>query len=199
MIITLLLTSIQSLINRYLLLSPEVEKRLLQLEDKIIYLEIQGLNIRLYFTAKLQGIYFFQHTEKPFDASIQGPPLALLRLLQEDNSVLHNKEVIIKGDVRLIVQWQRLFHQTDVDWEEQLSHIIGDFAAHQVFVGKKELEKYTEKQTQDLLETSKIYLQDEIRLLPSALETEKFLNDIDILRSDIDRLEARIDLLMRKS
>ena len=41
------------------------------------------------------------------------------------------------------------------------------------------------------------YLQEEARWLPTRTEVNYFLNDIDELRSDVDRVDARIQRLMQ--
>ena len=42
------------------------------------------------------------------------------------------------------------------------------------------------------------YLQEEIRLLPSRYEANEFLAQVDGLRDDVERLEARVSRLRRK-
>ena len=83
----------------------------------------------------------------------------------------------------------------DIDWEEHLSRLIGDIAAHRlvsVFNGILNWSKSAASNfTNDLGE----YLQEESRDVVSGPEMEMFFQQVDRLRDDAERLQARTDRL----
>jgi len=85
-----------------------------------------------------------------------------------------------------------LLKRADLDWEELLSRYTGDVIAHQIGNLARSLTRWSKdagaRLGQDLAE----YLLFESALLPPRLEVETFLDAVDQLRNDVDRLAARL-------
>jgi ubiquinone biosynthesis protein UbiJ len=70
--------------------------------------------------------------------------------------------------------------------------LIGDVAARQVAGFARGLLDWGRKAGDSLATNVSEYLQEEGRDLPTRTETEEFLADVDRLRDDAERLEARL-------
>ena len=79
-----------------------------------------------------------------------------------------------------------------IDWEELLSKVIGDVAAHQVGRSIRGLTHWGERASDSLQPDLAELLQHEMRVLPQRIDIEQFLDDVDTLRADFERFELRL-------
>lgn len=189
----LITASIETALNGYLAMNPEADEKLQAIQGKVLAIELQGLAITLYLIAHSQGIDVFSRHEGEADAVISGTPLQLMSLSQGDaGTQLLSGEVEIRGDNTVAQRYSELLSLAAIDWEEVLAQAIGDIPAHQIgrlFRGSRDWLINTHASLRsDLGE----YLQEEVRILPSRNEIEAFMDDVGSLRSDTDRLEARL-------
>jgi ubiquinone biosynthesis protein UbiJ len=98
----------------------------------------------------------------------------------------------VEGQTDLAQELGELLGGIEVDWEEQLSRLVGDPVAHQVGSGLRSAGRWGRHSAETLTQNLGEYLQEEARLLPSRNEVAAFLDDIDRLRDDVERLAARI-------
>jgi ubiquinone biosynthesis protein UbiJ len=85
----------------------------------------------------------------------------------------------------------------DIDWEEQLAKLAGDTLAHRIGHQARATGRWASRSGEVLTRDLREYLIEEGRLVPSAAEMKGFLDGVDTLRDDVDRLEARIARLHR--
>jgi ubiquinone biosynthesis protein UbiJ len=191
------ITGLESAINRYLRLDPESGKRLAGLAGRCINIHLEGLNVDLYIHPDEHGLQLKDSIEGEADTTLQGTPLALARLGLGSNTEksLFSGDVVISGDVETGQTFKAILDELDIDWEEQLSHLTGDIVAHQLGNlarrGRHALRHGLNTLEQDIGE----YLQEELRVLPTRIETENFSNDVTRVGMDVERLEARVKRL----
>ena len=191
------ITGLESAINRYLRLDPESGKRLAGLAGRCINIHLEGLNVDLYIHPDEHGLQLKDSIEGEADTTLQGTPLALARLGLGSNTEksLFSGDVVISGDVETGQTFKAILDELDIDWEEQLSHLTGDIVAHQLGNlarrGRHALRHGLNTLEQDIGE----YLQEELRVLPTRIETENFSNDVTRIGMDVERLEARVKRL----
>jgi len=82
--------------------------------------------------------------------------------------------------------------ELDIDWEEQLAGITGDMVAHQLGNTMRSAGNWLRQGRTTLEQDLGEYLQEELRVVPTRIEIENFIADVDQLRMDLERLEARI-------
>jgi ubiquinone biosynthesis protein UbiJ len=82
--------------------------------------------------------------------------------------------------------------------EEELSRVIGDVAAHQVGNAARAFLEFGRRAAGTLAQNVAEYLQEEGRDVPARTEAEEFNVEVDRLRDDVERLEARLALLQGK-
>jgi ubiquinone biosynthesis protein UbiJ len=100
--------------------------------------------------------------------------------------------VQIEGDTTLAQQFAKALGGLDVDWEEQAARVLGDPIAHQVGQAMKGLSDWGRQTSRTLTADLKEYLEEEGRLVPTRYELDAFLAEVDTLRDDVERLEARL-------
>jgi len=191
------ITGLESAINRYLRLDPESGKRLAGLAGRCINIHLEGLNADLYIHPDEHGLQLKDSIEGEADTTLRGTPLALAQLGLGSNTEksLFSGDVVISGDVETGQTFKAILDELDIDWEEQVSHLTGDIVAHQLGNlarrGRHALRHGLNTLEQDIGE----YLQEELRVLPTRIETENFSNDVTRVSMDVERLEARVKRL----
>jgi ubiquinone biosynthesis protein UbiJ len=199
--IMFILTPIEALINSYLRLDPESIARLSQLSGKTIALELRGFTQMIYMSPDAQGIHLKSVLDTVPDTTISGTPLALLQLVKSGSHHLTrlSDDISVSGDLELAQEIQDIFQTIDIDWEEHLSRLIGDVAAHQMGNMARSTLDYGRQLLRNFHQTGTEYIQEEIRYLPPGEEVQDFVKSIDQTRDAVERLEARIQHLEGKT
>jgi ubiquinone biosynthesis protein UbiJ len=104
-------------------------------------------------------------------------------------------EVEIRGDTRLGRQFKSLLADMEIDWEEQLSRLVGDIASHRIAGLFNDLRKWSKTAADNFADDLGEYLQEESRDVVSGAEMGMFYQQVDKLRDDTERLIARIHRL----
>lgn len=192
-----LVTTVETLINQTLRLDPPSLQALGKLSGKIIRIELNDIDLNFVLFPDNQGIIILSDYKGEVDVCIKGAPFTLLRLLLEQETILVNSpDVTISGKINVAQQLLQILKELDIDWEEQLAKRLGDVFAHKLGTLFRQCQDYTNERMKTLQLNTSEYLQEEIRHLPSYAEIETFLNAVDTLRDDLERLEQRVQRLL---
>ncbi|MGQ9659392.1 MAG: ubiquinone biosynthesis accessory factor UbiJ [Thermochromatium sp.] len=196
-----LIAVIEQALNRYLALDPEGAAALDPLAGRVIAIEVKGFGTRLTVIPGARGLQLFGAYDAEPDCLIQGSPLGLARLgmAERKEAVLASGEVEISGDTALAQEFSAALARLNVDWEEQLARVIGDPIAHQVGNQVRAAKHWMQRTSAAMTANLTEYLQEERRLLPTRYEVEAFLNQVDTLRDDVERLAARLEHLAKRA
>lgn len=189
-----LAAGLETALNRYLRLDPDILPHLAELAGAVIAIEPEGLGITLYLFPGAQGVQVAERYEGEPTVRIRGTPLALV---QQWRGQSVGEMITVEGDAATGRRFQTLLARLDIDWEEQFSKVVGDAAAHQLSQLWRGFRHWSRQTSATLLHDGSEYLQQELRVLPSYPAVESFLSAVDVLREDADRLEARIARLRR--
>ncbi len=194
------LALLEQALNAALALDPKTGERLSRLEGKVIAVELRGTGITLTLQPTIEGrLRLMGDYDGEIDTTLRGAPFALLRMSTgRAGEGMFSGEVEIDGDVELGQQIQRVFEKLDIDWEEHLSRLTGDIVAHQLGNTVRGLVAWGERAAEHLGRDAADYLQEESDTLPVEWEVEEFIKGVDTLRSDVDRIEARVKRLQSK-
>ncbi|MGH8507117.1 MAG: ubiquinone biosynthesis accessory factor UbiJ [Gammaproteobacteria bacterium] len=190
-----LLDLLERVLGSLLRLDPEALGRLKGMAGKTIAVELAGLGQTIYLSPEAAAIRLRGDHRGEVHVRIRGTPLALLAMSADTEGASVASGVEIIGDVALGRHLQSLLASFSVDWEELLSHYIGDVAAHQLGRGGRAAGRWLAETRTTLERDSAEYLRNEAELLPERWQVLRFLADVDDLRTDLDRLEARIKRL----
>jgi len=196
-LLSLLGAALETAVNGVLALDPETRERLAELRGRVIAFEIVGLGATLYLIPGVDRLNVYTHHEGMPDTTLRGSPLGLLSMGLAENAgdSFFAGDVSLDGDVELGSRFREILDGLDIDWEEHLSRLTGDVVAHKAGELLRGALAWGGKAIDTLSRDGAEYLQEERRDLPSRGEVEDFLDDVDTLRSDADRLAARVERL----
>lgn len=188
-----LLAAFESVCNRALAMDPETLASVEALAGKIIALELAPSSFTLYLIPGPGGLRLATSCPGEADARVRGTPLGLARAGLARGA--RTPEVEISGDVELGQQLQAILARLDLDWEEALARVAGDNLAHRVGNAARAAARWGRNSGASLARDLNEYLHEEARHAPPRREVEAFLDAVDRLRADADRLEARLTRL----
>lgn len=194
---TLLLSSIETAMNAWLKLDSEALPQFESMQDKVIRLHITGLELNLYFFPDAKHVQVLSRHQGEPDTTIHGSPIALMRLTASDDAgkTLLDSDAQIEGDMRLGTQFSNILKSVNIDWEEFLSKAVGDIVAHQAGSMAKETRGWLKESEQAMRLNMSEYMSEEAELLVADSQISHYLDEVDILRADIDRMDARVNRL----
>ena len=212
------LAAIETAINAWLKLDGEALPRFAELEGKIIRFHVTGLEVNLYFMPSASGIqvmgnYPLSHdtntaeTAEPdentakVDATIHGSPMALIQLSTAKNAgaTLLESDVEIDGDMRVAEKFSEILREVDIDWEELLSKLVGDIFAYRTGEAARNATNWLKDSAEAMQLNAGEYISEESGLSPADAEVKEFMDEVDEVRMGIDRLAARINLLVENT
>ena len=185
---------LEEAVNRVLSMDPETAQGVAELGDRVLAVEIKGTGLCYFISPAPDGVRVVCESDAPVDVTVNGAPLALMRLISggagDDLSL--GGQVTITGDVAFAQQVKVLAQRLDLDWEEELSQVVGDTAAHQIGNAARQFWSWRaqamETFSQDLAE----YAREEANLVASRDELEIFYSQVADTRDAVERLEQRV-------
>jgi ubiquinone biosynthesis accessory factor UbiJ len=189
----MLLARLQDVLNRNVAGSRRAQDLTRRLDGRALELEVINTPLKIFMEARDGRIVLAERRGTPADARLAGTPLSLLALAGPGaEGRLRSGKVRIEGDAEIAQAFRELLEQTRPDFEEELSQIIGDVAARRVANLAREVLAFGRRAGDSLATSAAEYLQEEGRDVPARIEVEEFLREVDRLRDDVERLEARL-------
>lgn len=199
MIKNMFLPFIQKALNAYINLDPESTARLQPLCGKVATIEFLPFHFNYQCVFTDSEIHVQAEECLVSDVKIGGTPLQMLGMMMaDDKRQFFAEDIRIEGDAELGQRIVELFDQLDIDWEEYMAKVVGDIPAHQV--GRLSrgvfgwMQQIRETLTQDMAE----FIHEEAAWVPTHEVVEEFFQEVDTLRMDVDRLEARVKAWVEK-
>ncbi len=199
----MLLQYIEKTLNRYLALDPESKRRMAPLTGKRVALKLLGTGFvcELLFDAAAQiRLCLPAADDTPPDLTIEGTPLALLRLQCAEGHInFVAAGVTVTGDMELAQDVQQLFRGMEIDWEECLAVGMGDVPARGLFNVLRQIKTTARYMQAHLTRQLSDYMHEEINLVPTRAALQDFYHEVDTLRMRVDRVQARCRQLTGES
>jgi ubiquinone biosynthesis protein UbiJ len=202
--------SFEKALNRFLILDPESSARLAALDGKVISIillmkidkdKVDEGDAGITINFKIENSRMHVLADKPehTDVVIKGTPLSLLHMSisKQNRKQFFAEDVSIQGNLELGQQIIDLFDEMEIDWEEHTSHLLGDVSAHQVGRFVRGVKQFFRQARSSMIQNVNEYVHEEALIFPPREALEDFFQDIDVMRMDADRLEARIKRLRK--
>jgi ubiquinone biosynthesis protein UbiJ len=191
------LSFLSNAINSYLKLDPESKQRLEALQGNVITIELLPFHFIFQCEFTTTGIHIHHGETLAAASSIRGTPLQMLGALiaKENRHRFFADDLAIQGNVEIGLQLVDLFDAMQIDWEEYVAHFAGDTTAHHIGRVAKSVKKWLGQIETSFTHNVSEYIQEEKRWLPAREALQDFFEDIDTLRMDTDRMEAKIKRL----
>jgi ubiquinone biosynthesis protein UbiJ len=198
----MLTATLENVLNRGLPRSPRAQQLCAELTGRSVVVEIREIaRVRVESTGITLRITRGEASADAAraDTEIVGGPFGLLALGGDTpDAVLQRGDVEIRGDAELAQKFRELILLLRPDLEDDLSLLVGDVPAHQIGRLARGALSWTRKAALTGVENLAEYLGHERHDLVPRNEGEQFLKGVDVLREDVDRLEARIALLRQR-
>lgn len=190
----MILSRVESLINGHLATDPDLQEKVRAMAGKALLIELTGVELSLWLLPTETDLAVQSSYAGEADVTIKGSPLALMKLARSpsESPASFNGEVVISGDLALGQHVQRLLKDLDLDWEELLAQRVGDVAAHQIGNLFRGMQRWLGETRESMERNTGEYLRIEAEMTPQRFEVDSFIEGVDDLRSDVDRLEQRL-------
>jgi len=128
--------------------------------------------------------------------SVKSLPDYLMGVDQDKLIKYGSIEVI--GDTHVASVMQNTLREVEIDWEEIISKYTGDAVAYQLGKGMRALHTFGEHLCDNLRQDVRDYLQDNVQVSATQDEVDHFIQQVDVTRAQVDRLEARLNRLQKR-
>jgi ubiquinone biosynthesis accessory factor UbiJ len=196
------LLALETALNHALSLDADISTKMGCLEDKTLKVIISPLDVYFFMHIKDGKFHLKEAISYLPDTTIHSTPLGLIRLSLLPASKarsLFNDSIRLTGDVETGQQVKQLFDSLEIDWEGHLARFTGDVIAHQIGSMFRSTKAFTAHFHDSMRKNTTEYVQEELRILPTALELKNFYEDIDALALAVERLAARVRILSESS
>jgi len=188
-----LLRPVAALLNRQIQAKTPARELCAELRDRVFAMRVTNSALAMYIIVGPDQIFLASEYGDEPDVIISGSLLALARLAAPDgDTVVRGDAVELSGDVILARKFQSLLRYARPDLEEELSGLVGDAAAHGIGEFVRSVSQWGREAGSTLQQNVSEYLQEENRSVPSRYEVEVFRGQVDVLRDDVARFEARM-------
>ena len=190
---------VENLLNRNLGASPRARELCAQLRERRLAITMSGTPLRIAVESTGDSLRIWRHGGGEFHAEVEGTPMNLVALAgPEPEALLQRGAVTIRGDVELAQRSRELALLLRPDFEEELSRLVGDAPAHQLMRFASGALAFGRRAFSTTAQNLAEYAAHERGDLVPRAEAEVFLEGVDRLREDVDRLEARLALLEQR-
>lgn len=203
------LSSLETVINRALLLDPITEHKVHQLSGKMLAVRthtpeivatviFSGDSIQIFGDPDDVRNSDYSSTTSTADATIVAPAftIASQALRTEDQGI--DPDIKISGDRELVEKIHHIVSTLDVDWEEPLSQYIGDAAAHQVGQVGRDLFHWTKRTVRTFIADADVFIREEANIVAPNDDLESHATAVNEVHLKVDSLQQRVDKLQDK-
>lgn len=195
-----LLRPVTTILNRNIQETTPARELCQQLDDTTIAVRVKDTALAMYFEINNELVTLATESDADPDVVITGSLLTLARMAgAPGEGAIRSGSLDLTGDAYTAQAFQELLAYAKPDVEEELSTLIGDAAAHRAGEIVRGVGSWARDARRTMGTNIREYLQEESGDVPSRYEVERFTQQVEALRDDVARLEARVDRLAGKS
>lgn len=201
MLIQFAMASAETAVNRVLSLDSTAQARLAPLAGKVIAVACTMPAITVYVIPLETGIQLAKEWHAPADCTLSAPANLLLKLVTsaDKSAVLHNPDVDLDGNSAVLMELADILQGLELDWEYEVSRWLGPLPTALISGHLRSRRDWMVQSAQSLHLNTVDYLAEESRALVGRIEADMRFNEIDQLKLDLDRIDARIALLLKRN
>lgn len=198
MLSTALLAGVEHGLNRVLALDSTALPRLARLSGRVIAVDCTAPALQLFILPSGEGLQLAGQWAGAADCRLRAPAASLLRLAtgKDKTAVLHSPQVELDGDSAALLELAGILQDLELDWEYELSRWLGPLASQLLGSHIRSRANWTGKTLDSLRLNLADYLNEESRSLVGQREADARFADLDRLKLDLDRLDARIERII---
>ena len=196
------LAGVETAVNQALQYDPATRLAIEELEGKVLAIESTLPPLSFYILHNQGSILLRSEYDDEPDTRLKGSAIDLLSVavggLTSDapsRSSFFGTGVEMHGDSALLSRVQTILKNLEVDWEAALATLIGDVPAHLIGKQLRAFKHWQSDATNRASDVITGFQQEEVQLTPSRNECDAFYQDVQYLRKEVDRAEARLNRL----
>lgn len=198
-ITTAALAACEASVNQALQYDPGTRLALAELEGQVLAVDISTPAATIYVCFNSDGVQLLGIFEGSVSTRLRGSAVALILLMSGGQTSLANSGVEVFGSTSLLSKLQGIARNIDIDWEEPLTQLLGDLLGHQSAEYIRWRCNYITERVKAGLRLGSEFLTEENRSLPATAEVEFFCDQVDQLRLDADRAQAKLQALLARA
>jgi len=186
--------------NKTLEHDPQTQARLQKLQGKTMTLNITTLGQSISVTPYAEGLEFSHSAPEHVDVTLSVTLAAMLKLSRDglDNADLAPGELEIVGDPIIGQRFAQVMAKLDIDWQSLLAERIGESPAKAVGLAAGQAKSFADESRLKFKAFVNDLIAKDLELVADKRSVENFLDQVDIIRADTDRLMARLSRLQGK-
>lgn len=166
------------------------------LQDRVFAIRVKDTALAMYFIVGSGEVLLAAEYSDDPDVVVSGSLLSLARLAGPGgDAAIREGAVDLSGDALIAQQFQKMLRYGRPDLEEVLSGAVGDVVAHTMGEFARNVGRWGRDTRDTLRQNVGEYLQEESRIVPSRYETDTFRKQVEVLRDDVARFDARLKRL----
>lgn len=142
------------------------------------------------FSIAADGTLLPAAADAPVAVTVSVPPALVPRWLADRSAA--SREVRVEGDSEFASAISFVAASLRWDFEEDLSRLVGDIVAHRIGEAMRGLDRWRRATARSANASLAEFLTEEKHVLPTRLEADGFMREVDELRDALERLDKRI-------
>jgi len=187
--------------NHALVHDQDTVARLKKLQGKSMALRIKTINQSITLTPHPEGVELSREVPESVDVILTTSLSAILKISRAgmEDAELKPGELEISGDPIVGQRFATIIAELDINWEGLLAEQLGDSTARVVSIAAGQAKEFAEQSKQQLNHRFVYFVREELGLTAKPEEVESFLDGVDTLRADVERLANRLKRLREES
>lgn len=190
---------IETSLNTLIQDDPDLVRRLARLKGQVIQVHLKEFDKRLTFVFS-QQVDVLAHFEGTPDCTLSLNVSVLPELKDQSNitKLIKQDKLDMDGDIQLAQSFSQLITQCKPDIEEWISRVTGDVVAHTLVQGVTQIGQFARTQLRHQQDYLAQVVTEEWRLAPPPLEVAHFCDQVDEVKSQAARVEAKLNQLLER-
>ena len=186
--------------NTALAHDPETLARLTKLQGKTMTLHLKTLGQSLSVTPHIEGLEFSHAIPEKVDVTLSVTIGAMIKISRDglDNAELESGELEIVGDPIVGQRFAQVMAGLDIDWQGLLAERIGESPARAVSLAAVQAKSFADESRTKFKTLVNTLIKEDLQLVADKDSVENFLDGVDTVRADTDRLMARLTRIQSK-
>lgn len=191
-----LLSAGQNVVNYALSLDPYTQNALTELQNRCVAVHISSLDKIIYLHIDAQQAFFSLRAPQNVDVTISASSKSLFNLSKKTPTP--SQHVQMQGNMHVAQKLSHILQDFHPDWEEALAHTLGDVAGHAFAQTLRHSLDYMKQTGLYILRQGASFVVDEDPMIAAKSSIDKFIDDVDQVRTKCDRLLVRAHLCQQR-